>query len=78
MTHAELSAACRRPPGEPPSECMGELDVGDYGTDQSQANEGDVAIDVKVLLYRCHACNATVVVAHGADGWVLRNEYEAR
>lgn len=79
MTHSELSAACARPPGWPPSECPGELVVaGSVRFDAAQEGEGDVGTDVRVLTYECSRCGEVVVVSHGANGWRLRNTYEAR
>ena len=86
MTHRELSMSLVRPPGTPPSGCMGSLvrvdpsgaRIADDAApilDVAQNGEGDAGASVPVRLWRCVLCRSTLVVADEGDSRRLRNDY---
>ncbi len=75
LTHAELTEACTRPCGTPPSHCRGSLEFRGGAVDAAQAGEGDVGDTVTIDVFRCGHCHHNVVVAICPDGWRLRNDY---
>ena len=86
MTHCDLLMSLVRPPGTPPSGCMGSLvrvdpsgaRIADDAApilDVAQNGEGDAGDMVGVELYRCVLCRSTLVVAGEGDSRRLRNDY---
>lgn len=88
--HGFFTAGMARPPGLPPSACAEmvvpvdaagrpiDVDAGRPSYhDDAQPGEGPVGSTVEVQFFRCLGarCGATLVVARGADGPRLRNEY---
>lgn len=81
MTHAMLSESLTRSPGTPPSHCRGDLDPVDGGKrslsyaeadaapffDAALNGEGEFGATMRIDLYRCRYCKATIVAARKPD-----------